>query len=720
MLLISITWAQDHWETAVFAEDSWHYFIGLEAPPADWMATDFNDTTWLQGSGGIGYGDGVIGTPIVHAPALYLRTSFTLTDLDLLNASLLHYDYDDGIIIFLNGEEVYRSYNMGAPGTHVPYDGGVSEGHESRMYRGYPPEAYRLNDDLLSSIIHEGENILAVQVQNISAASSDLTGLVWLSFGIIDASTVFEPVPEWFFAPELFTSTLPIIMLDTQGRTIPDEPKIPAIMRVIDNGPGALNTVTDTPNGYFGHIGIEIRGASSQMYPKKQYAVETRDSLGENNNVELLGLPSENDWIFHAPYSDKSLIRNVLIYNLTRQTGHYATRTRYFDLFINEEYMGIYVLFEKIKRDNNRIDIAKLDEDETSGDDLTGGYIVKVDKHAGAETDRWFSPSNLAGYQGVYYQYHYPGSEDIVPEQVNYIQSFISEFEGIFSDGSYQDPLDGYYARIDWEQFIDYAIMQEFAKNVDGFRLSSFIYKDKDSNDPRVHMGPIWDFNLAFGNADYYDGANPIGWYFDTNFQGDPWPIPFWWYLIWDDETFKYAFNARWQELRQSTLSNEHINGVIDSLVAEIDVSIDRNYEVWPVLDSYVWPNAYIGGTYENELNYVRDWISSRLTWMDAQTQELGVNLPLSRNIQAAYPNPFNPSQTLNFHTESPGLVDVLIFDVQGRLVNRLRTESGNDGTVSLNWDGRDAYFQNAPSGVYFLVSPSIKSETVFKVTLLR
>ena len=126
--------------------------------------------------------------------------------------------------------------------------------------------------------------------------------------------------------------------------------------------------------------------------PKKQYALETQDDLGNNLNVPLLGMPAENDWILYAPYSDKSLIRNVLAYKLSWDVGRYASRTRLCELVLNGDYRGLYVLMEKIKRDKNRVDISTLNPDEITGDDLTGGYIIKIDKSAGESVRGWYSP----------------------------------------------------------------------------------------------------------------------------------------------------------------------------------------------------------------------------------------------------------------------------------------------------------------------------------------
>lgn len=115
------------------------------------------------------------------------------------------------------------------------------------------------------------------------------------------------------FSQVTFTSSnLPIVVINTNGQTISDEPKITADMGIIDNGPGIRNNITDTFNGYNGKIGIEIRGHSSQNFPKKQYGIELRDNAGNDIKVSLLGLPEESDWVLNASYTDKTFLRNVI------------------------------------------------------------------------------------------------------------------------------------------------------------------------------------------------------------------------------------------------------------------------------------------------------------------------------------------------------------------------------------------------------------------------
>jgi len=297
------------------------------------------------------------------------------------------------------------------------------------------------------------------------------------------------------------SSNLPIIVIDTHGQAIVDEPKISADMGIVDNGEGVRNFLSNPFNNYQGKIGIEIRGSSSQMFPKKQYAVETRDTAGNDASVSLLGLPEETDWVLSAPYNDKSLMRDVLIYRLARSVGRYASRARYCELVLNREYMGVYILLEKIKRNKNRVNISKLTPADTSGDALTGGYITKVDKVEGQDTQGWYSkfPPYPYAWQKTLFQYHYPKQEDIVLAQRTYLQSFVDGFESTMAGQNYADSSVGYPHLIDVGSFVDVLLLNELSKNVDAYRLSAFMYKDRDSKGGRLTMGPIWDYNHAFG-----------------------------------------------------------------------------------------------------------------------------------------------------------------------------------------------------------------------------
>lgn len=420
----------------------------------------------------------------------------------------------------------------------------------------------------------------------------------------------------------LTESTLPIVIIETNGQQIPDEPKIDVEMGIIWNGPGVVNHVSDPWNHYDGMAGIEIRGSSSQwFFPKKQYALETRDETGNNLNVPLLGMPPENDWILHAPYSDKTMLRNVLTYKLAGDMGHYASRTEYCELVINGEYLGVYVLMEKIKRDVNRVDVTEMDADDLQGDSLTGGYIVKIDKLDGAATGGWFSsfPPYPGAWQNIYYQYHYPREVDIQEAQKDYVQQAIEDFETMMYSTSYQDPETGYPSIVDVNSFVDFVLINELTKNVDGYRLSTFLYKDRDSKHGKWRAGPVWDFNITLGNADYYEGFDPEGWMITGQYSnGDFYTLPFWWGKLMDDPAFFQHLVLRWNIFRNSFMSDDALLGYIDQTALMLEEPQQRNYEKWPILGTYVWPNYFIGDTYHEEVDYLKAWLQDRLDWMDA------------------------------------------------------------------------------------------------------
>ena len=410
---------------------------------------------------------------------------------------------------------------------------------------------------------------------------------------------------------------LPQVYIQTNGAEIVDEPKVDAQMII------SVNDVID----YDGAIGIEIRGSSSQGFPKKQFGFETRDATNEDLNVSLLGFPEEEDWILYAPYSDKSLMRNVLMYDLSREIGRYASRAKFVEVTINEAYNGVYVLLEKLKRDNNRIDINKLKADENSGDNLTGGYILKLDKAGGADEMLYTTynsipsahdPMNAANGQKINFLYDTPDEEDITSEQRVYISNYMASFESALAGDNFTDPTTGYATYIDTQSFIEFFLLNELSNNADGYRLSTWLTKDKNE---KLKMGPIWDFNLAFGNADYCNGSATDVWTYKFNERcsGDFWLIPFWWERLMEDPAFVSELKSRWSELRSGAFSNTAILQKIDTYTETLTSSggIQDNFDRWPVLGEYVWPNNFVGNTYSEERNYLINWINDRVGWMD-------------------------------------------------------------------------------------------------------
>ena len=704
----TIVQSQSHWETAVYAEDIWSYFVGTNPPPDNWNQLNFDTSDWSAGQGGFGYADGDDNTVISNTLSVFFRKSFNVVALEEISSLAIHADYDDGFVVYINGTEVLRSANMGESGSQVTYDQTAETDHEAVMYQGGAPEAFVLHHNDFDGVLTAGDNVLAIEVHNVNTTSSDMSGLFYLSFELSDGVSYYGETPEWFYLPDEFSSShLPIIVVNTNGQEIPNEDKITAHMGIIYNAPGEINYLSDPYNHYDGFIGIEIRGSSTTWFPKKQFAVETRDSLGENNNVPLFGMPEENDWIFNAPYTDKSLMRNVIIYKMARDAGKYATRSHYFELVIDGDYRGLYVMFEKIKRDDNRVNISKLEPEEISDDDITGGYIIKVDKWDGENIGGWYSEPPSDSYGGFYYQYHYPKPDEIVYDQQQYIMSYMESFEQTILSDDFANPETGYPSIIDWGSFIDFFIMQEITKNVDGYRLSSFLHKDKDSDDGRLVAGPIWDFNLGFGNADYYNGWDTQGWQVEADLPNDDFSIPYWWCTIWSDQSFRWSVQQRWNSLRNNFLSNVSVNSLIDSLQSHIGEAADRNFERWPTLGQYVWPNYYIGQTYQDEIDYLRNWIISRMEWMDSELLSVQTEMcliPEQFSMNPLYPNPFNRSVSIRYDIPLDSKIKLNVFNINGKHINTLFNGRTHAGTHSMSWNGLDKNGNIVSSGTYIVL----------------
>jgi hypothetical protein len=365
------------------------------------------------------------------------------------------------------------------------------------------------------------------------------------------------------------------------------------------------------------------------MFPKKSYGFETKtEDYSDDLDVSIGGFPEEEDWILYGPYSDKSLIRNKLTFDLSNSIGYKASKVKFYNLFINNDFKGLYLLMEKIKRDENRVDITKIEDDN-----VEGGYILKIDKPTGEgggcntcyENSFSFRSSidtngNQSSDSEIYFIYDYPKPKNITNDQKEYIHNIINNFESILSSDNFDDPETGYQSVIDIDSFIDFFIMNEITKNIDGYRLSTYINIDIDK---KIKMGPIWDFNLAFGNADYCDAANTQGWLYNFNSicPGDIWQVPFWWRRLMESNHFKEKLKDKWQLFRSTTLNDIAIESQINSYVEYLNSNkaISQNFYKWPILGQYVWPNYFVGATHDSEIDFLKGWISQRLNWIDGQ-----------------------------------------------------------------------------------------------------
>lgn len=510
-----------------------------------------------------------------------------------------------------------------------------------------------------------------------------------LRFVILLIAGAFASVGIKGQSPE--DSNLPVILIDTRGEVIEDDPKINVILKVIDNITGIPGSLAGRLPDYDGEAAIEIRGQSSQMFPKKSYSFELRTVTGADSSASLLGMPAEEDWVLYAPYSDKTLLRNALTFYLGSRMGGWQPRYRFCELFLNGEYNGVYMLLESIKHDSSRVNISKINPDEISGDDLTGGYIIKGDKIQGVSPDRYFVITPSQHYEGSRdypFTYVYPDYDEIVPQQKDYIRRFLTEAEEALNGESFNDPATGFRKYFDVSSFVDFQIIQEIVNNVDGYRYSTFFYKDKDSHGGKLHAGPLWDFDLCYGNEDYADFNLETDIWLYTKFSDEYGNRMHWWARMMEDLGYRAVFTSRWKQLRREAFATDSVMAFIDNSIMLLGDAIDRNFAKWPILGTYVWPNFFIGADYGEEVGYLTQWLKDRMTWIDG-------NIVNADNFTSAstqqdivvYPNPVNNLMNLYFLLDQPGDIRIEIFNLTGKVVFRSNYQPDAAGYQNISFN---------------------------------
>lgn len=607
----------------------------------------------------------------------------------------IQHTYDDDLIIRLHapdGTTVALSNQHGGAGQNYT-NTCFSDSAQIPISAGFPPfQGLYAPDDWLGTI-NNGQNGNGVWQLEIEDAFPFVDSGFLLTWTMTFGANASEPF-------SFDSSFLPIVVINTFGQSIVDEPKIMADMGIIDNGQGQVNHTNDSFNNYNGKIGIEIRGRSSQGFAKKSYGFETWDAAGNDIDSSLLGMPAESDWILHGPYSDKTLMRNALMMELARESGQYASRTKHVELMLNGSYEGVYVLMEKIKRDGGRVDIAKLDSNDVAGDDLTGGYIFQVNKDA---STGWYSNFDVQTHFGEKLQFShvYPKHDKILPVQANYIAAYVDSFERALKSPNWRNSAGKRYDEyIDLHSFAVFYLLCEIAKNVDSYRLSTFLYKDKFSKGGKLHAGPMWDLNLGFHNADYCSAQSTSGWMYDAHCDDEN---PFWYYRMRQDSAFSNELICTWMVLRATVLSQANMFAIVDSMANMLEQPATRNFERWDGLGMYLWPNPYpIPTTYAGEIQALKDWLAARGAWMDSQlvgTCQLPVaNSPVSAadaSISIA-PNPSNGNVKLSIDGFAFGESEFEVQNMIGQIIRSGIIPEGNN-VVFLE-------LQELPSGIYQIV----------------
>ena len=414
-------------------------------------------------------------------------------------------------------------------------------------------------------------------------------------------------------AAQSFTdSNLPIVVIETDGgANIPDEPKILGTMKIIWHQDGSRNYMSDIDNpeflNYNGRIAIEMRGSSSQtMLDKKPYALETRRDDGvSNNNVSILGMPTENDWILNSLAFDQTGMRDVLAYELSNRLGQYASRSMYCEVVINGDYKGLYAFMEKIKPDKNRVDIETMDPTCNDYPEVTGGYITKADKTTGGDPVAWtMQDYGGGGWWGwstyTDFIHHYPKPADITNAQDNYIHGVFTDLASVANQHN-TSTTSGIPSVIDIPSFVDFMMMAEYTSNVDVYSLSTFFHKDRMG---KLRAGPIWDYNLAFGYDAFGNRSKYNVWQFNNEDNNGP----KFWKDLFDTDLFRCYLAKRWFELTEpgQPLNYDFVCNRIDEIDALITEAIPRDNQRWNQMQQHA---QYV--------NNMKNWLQQRINWLN-------------------------------------------------------------------------------------------------------
>ncbi|QNF33974.1 CotH kinase family protein [Adhaeribacter swui] len=380
---------------------------------------------------------------------------------------------------------------------------------------------------------------------------------------------------------------LPVIYINTENKAgiVSKDDYINAHMRLegdLANNAGVFQSA----------IEIRGRGNSTWQMPKKPYKIKLAQK------ASLLGMPADKEWSLLANFTDKTLMRNAVAFEFSKRFGlSYTPRSRFVEVFINGEYRGNYLLTEHLKVAQDRVNIQELKPEDNGEDVITGGYFLEVDIRL--DEDYWFHTKNK-----IPVTIKSPGN--ISPQQLSYIKNYVQEAENaIYSIVSGEGSKD-YEQYINVESFINWYLVNELLKNNDAvFHSSVYMYKDRGG---KLTLGPVWDFDIALGNVNYNGNDNPEGWWVGNS----PWM-----HQLLQDPAFRNKVRERWNALKQTEINS--IFTYINSTAVQLKYSQKENFEKWNILDNYTWPNSVVMGSYENEVQYLKDWLQNRINWMDTE-----------------------------------------------------------------------------------------------------
>jgi len=446
---------------------------------------------------------------------------------------------------------------------------------------------------------------VATSSSTLTSTSSSTSSSSKTSSSIASSSST----PAFF--PVGTAETLPVLDLNTDGAA-PIVSKEDYIKGSFALSGAGLTTASGT-------LEVRGRGNSTWVWPKKPYRLKLTAS------TSLLGMPASKHWVLLANHADKTLMRNDIAFMFSNSVGlEYTVRNQYVELNLNGVYQGVYQLAEHIRVDKNRVNIPELKVGDTAADKISGGYLIEVDfRHSSWWCQYNTGDSFCVNGENTLLKTDYciesahgmqpfcvdtPDSlvDDAWIAQRNYITSYIQNTEAALFGPDFKDANNGYAAYLDVDSVINYFLVNELLRNVDGAVSSFYMYKKRDG---KLFFGPVWDFDLAMGNAGYDNANNPVGWHIHDK----PW-----FDRLFQDPAFTARVKARWQTLK----AEGKLQQLLDYAQARatwLDTQQKKNFSIWSITDFEGWIMHVALGTYSAEFNQMVQWQTQRIQWMDTQ-----------------------------------------------------------------------------------------------------
>ena len=432
--------------------------------------------------------------------------------------------------------------------------------------------------DLIASYEYVGSSIqINASEQESGVTINDFTDLVNITVENTDGDTQSYTIDVAKF------TGLPIIYLQTDS-FLPIDSKDDYILgdTWIDGGRG-FDDFEESP------MKIRGRGNSTWEFPKKPFQMKLDDK------AEFLGMPKDKKWLFLAEYADKTMLRNKIAYEMGYISNlDWTPQARFAEVFINGEYNGTYNVTQKVEESNNRVALGDT------------GYLLELDQLERLDFDDVYFESTATDKFIVNIK---EPSLEYDSEQYSYIVNLIGDFESALFGANFTSESNGYRQYIDIDSFVDWFLISEITKNVDSMFFSS-IYLNVIPGG-QIKMGPLWDFDLAFGNVDYADSRYPEGWWVKYN----PW-----YERLFQDPYFVAKVKERFEYFNNN---QDLIINKIDSYSEQLKWAQEENDDKWQTMGVFVWPNPVVFDTYQEEVDNMKSWYSTRMSWLESAIDDL-------------------------------------------------------------------------------------------------